>query len=138
MINEIKHYSSKDKIEILGHIFNGLEDIENAVEIETRLSNSIGERYIRKVDPQRPIPGIHILKVYQPYPCFDSSDLMYENRRYCNYFFSREGFSNEMINHIAGSKWWNNYCLIHKDMDMAMKPAIYFGGSSWNDLIVAI
>lgn len=136
MNKEIKRFSSKDKIEILGHVFNGLEDIEKATEVETRLSNSIGERYIRKRNPEILIPGLHILKIYEPYPCFDSSDFIYENRRYCNYFFSKEPFTNEMINYIADSGWSDNYCLIKKDMDEKITPAVYFGGSSWNDLIV--
>lgn len=135
---EIKHYSTNDKIEILGHVFNGLEDIDNSVEVETRLSNSIGERYICQITPKTPVPGIHVLKIYQPYPCFDSSDFMYENRRYCNYFFSKEKFTEEIINTIADSYWFDNYCLVHQDMDEKFTPAVYYGGSSWNDLIVAL
>lgn len=133
---ELKHYSSKDNIEILGHIFNGLEDIEASVEVMTRISNSIGDRYIQRITPVKNLKGLHILKLYEPYPCFDSSDWLYENRKYCNYFFSTEPFTDETINRFADTNWTDNYCLIHEGMDEKMIPSIYYGGSSWNDLIV--
>ena len=133
---EIKHYSTGDKIDILGHTFNGLEDIEKATECETRISNSIGERYIRQLTPEKPVAGLHVLKLYQPYPCFDSSDMLYENRRFCNYFFSKEPFTESIINKIADSPWVDNYCLVNENMDKTFTPAIYYGGSSWNDLLV--
>lgn len=135
---EIKHYSLNDKIEILGYIFNGIEDIEKAVEYETRISNSIGERYIQHLTPENSYNQIHILKLYQPYPKFDESDMLYENRRFCNYFFSHKPFTQERINKIADIQWTNNYCLIHKDMDEDLLPALYWGGSTWDDLIVAL
>ena len=134
---KIKHYSTNDQIEILGHIFNGLEEIENAVEIETRVSNAIGERYIRQIHPENVIPGIHILKLYEPYPCFDSSDFMYENRRYCNYFFSKNPFTTDDITRIANTRWHNNYCLVNENMNKEFLPASYYGGTTGDDLIVA-
>ena len=134
---ELQRFDPKAIIEISGHAFHGIDDIEKAVEVETRVSNSIGPRYINRIDPEKPVAGIHVLKVFQPYPCFDASDLMYENRRYCNYFFSKEPFSDERINCIADSKWRNNYCLLSGDMDENLTPAIYYGGSSWDDVIAA-
>ena len=134
---KIKHYSTNDRIEILGHIFNGLEEIENAVEIETRVSNAIGERYIRQIHPENVIPGIHILKLYEPYPCFDSSDFMYENRRYCNYFFSKKPFTTDDITRIANTRWHSNYCLVNENMNKEFLPASYYGGTTGDDLIVA-
>ena len=134
---EIKHYSSKEQIEILGHIFRGLEEIENSVEIETRVTNVIGKRNIRQISSEDIIPGIHILKLYEPYPCFDSSDFLYENRRYCNYFFSKNLFTLDDINRIANTRWHNNYCLVNEDLNEEFLPAIYYGGTTGDDLIVA-
>lgn len=90
------------KIEILGHVFTGIEEISKAVEVKGRVTPDFrGERDLEEIIPEKPIEGLHILELYQPYPCFDSYDSLYENRRYRNFFFSTTPFSMERINEIA-------------------------------------
>lgn len=134
---KIKEIKKEDTFEIAGHSFNGLEDLEKAVEVETKITNSIGERYIRELNPEKPIKGLHVLRLYEPYPCFDSSDRLYENRRYQNYFFSEKPFSEEEINRLAELPCQINYCMVNEELDSNELPAIYFGGSSYHKLKIA-
>lgn len=57
------------KVKILNHILNGLDDIKKAVESYCRIG-----RDSWNTDPKSPIEGIHVVCVYEPYPCFDSED----------------------------------------------------------------
>ncbi|MCH5319355.1 MAG: hypothetical protein J1E38_06560 [Paramuribaculum sp.] len=134
----IKELGQDAKIEILGHTFDGLQDIESAVEITARVRpDFFGDRRIERnvigIDPE----GIHVLDLYMPYPCFDSSDFLYENRKYHNYFFSKEPFTDKDIERIAGAPMKMNYCLVHEEMDENLLPAVYFCGDSYCKLIVA-
>lgn len=67
------------KIEILGHVFTGIEEIRKAVEVRGRVTPDFREeRDLVEEIPEKPIEDLHILELYQPYPCFDSLDLLYE------------------------------------------------------------
>lgn len=126
------------KIEILNHVFKGIEEISKAVEVRGRVTPDFrGERDFTEVRPETPVEGLHILELYQPYPCFDSSDSLYENRMYSNFFFSTTPFSEERINEIINLKKTTNYRMVNEDMDMDFLPAIYFQGDSRYNLIVA-
>ena len=125
-------------VEILGHIFYGIEDIDKAVEVSARVSCSIGDRYIQREPAEKPVEGLHVLKLYEPYPCFDSSDYLYENRRYCNYFFSDKPFTDDDINRLASLPAQMNYCMVTPDLNSSVLPAVYFGGSSYNPILVAV
>ena len=126
------------KIEILNHVFNGIEDISKAVEIRGKvMPDSLGERDLCQVTPEKPVEGLHILKLYQPYPCFDSYDSLYETRKYSNFFFSNTPFSEERINEIVNTEKATNYRLVNEKMSPDFLPAVYFQGDSYYNLIVA-
>ena len=126
------------KIEILGHVFTGIEEISKAVEVRGKMTPDFrGERDLVECIPEKPIEDLHILELYQPYPCFDSYDSLYENRRFSNFFFSNIPFSDERINEIVNLKKTTNYCMVNEDMNVDFLPAVYFQGDSRYNLIVA-
>lgn len=134
---EIQELPNDSQIEILGHIFQGIDDIDKAVDVSTYITCSIGNRYIHREPAEKPVDGLHVLKLYEPYPCFDSSDYLYENRKFRNYFFSTRPFTDEMVNRLASLPAQMDYCMVTSDMDTSVLPAVYFRGSSYDSILIA-
>lgn len=76
--------SISDTVEILGHTVAGFNAILKAVEYATspgstmingrRKEMIVSKPYVSTREPALRIHGLHILEVYERYPCFDSSD----------------------------------------------------------------
>lgn len=130
--------SLSDAIEILGHKVDGYDAIRNAIEYASSpgltMINGKGEEilidkpYITKRNPTLRIPGLHILEVYERYPCFDSSDYAYEDRYFSNYFFSAKPFTRERITRIACMKRSGNLEFISDEMAEWALPSAYYKG----------
>ncbi|MDE6581635.1 MAG: hypothetical protein K2K47_03810 [Duncaniella sp.] len=94
-------------------------------------------RYSLKTDHKQ-ISGIHIAEIYAPYPCFDSYDSIYENRKYRNYFFSREPFTVIRLKEIFEScRMEMNFRLINDDMPASATPALYYEGDG-DEMVLAM
>lgn len=120
--------SIHDDVEIMGHLFHGLKEIESAVELSGSIS---GIRYdvSNRRNPEVVVPGIHIAEVWESYPCFDSEDRMYENRRYQNYFFSNVPFTVSTLRKILSRcRSGCNYQYVNSDMPVEFAPAVYYVG----------
>lgn len=127
-----------DKIKILGHEFSGLQEIKEAIEMEVRIGPITGKfDSIYKTEPKRPIEGLHVMHLYEPYPRFDSSDFEFENRIYSNFFFSRFPFDEEIIEKLKKIRAWDNYKMIVEDMDENTLPMVYYRGTSGDKVIIA-
>lgn len=57
----------------------------------------VNKPYITSYAPGNRIIGLHVLEIYERYPCFDASDYAYEDRYYRNFFFSEKSFTKEEI-----------------------------------------
>jgi len=108
-------------ITIFEHTFNDLSDIRDHVEV----MSSIGHKdaggiwdkpYISSLSPEKNVQGIHVLEIYERYPCFDSSDYAYEDRFFRNFFFSIEPFSQKEVSHLALLKYSGNCEIIPEDI----------------------
>lgn len=97
-------------VSILGHTFENLQAVRKAVEISSTIGHAdkCGKRldiwdkpYISSRTPAMPVQGVHVLEIYERYPCFDSSDYACEDRYFTNYFFSTEPFTNAMVTSLA-------------------------------------
>lgn len=55
----IREVSKTSKVEILGHVFNGLSDIKKAVETYCRV-----ERYSWNTEPKSLVNGLHVICIY--------------------------------------------------------------------------
>lgn len=130
--------SINDTINILGHNIEGLEAIRNAVDFssspgETTINGKgkeimVFKPYISSQAPKVRIPGLHVLEIYERYPCFDSSDYAYEDRYYRNFFFSDKSFTNEEITRLACMKRRGNLEFISDMMPDWALPAVYYVG----------
>lgn len=99
-----------EPITILGHTFQGLKEIRDAVEATSSVGHGkmkgnrfVGwyEPYISTIAPKNRIQNVHVLEILQRYPCFDSSDYAYEDRYFTNYFFSEQPFTKDVIFKLA-------------------------------------
>ncbi|MDE5886236.1 MAG: hypothetical protein K2H46_01480 [Muribaculaceae bacterium] len=119
----IQEISIISKVEILGHQFNGLLDIKKAVEKYCRIKRDSWD-----VEPKSPVEGIHVICVYEPYPCFDSYDYANEDRDYRNYFFSTEPFTKQQIDYLSKLPTSSNAQILNVLMPEWTLPAIYYPG----------
>ena len=119
----IKEVGKNSKIEILGHVFNGLADIKRAVETYCRI-----DRDSWNTEPKSPADGIHVICVYEPYPCFDSEDYANEDRDYSNYFFSTRPFTKQQIDRLSKLPGRCNAQIVCDTMPEWSAPAVYYRG----------
>lgn len=127
----IREVSKVAKVEFLGHIFNGLDDIKKSVESYCRIG---GDSW--STDPKSPIEGIHVVCVYEPYPCFDSEDYANEDRDYSNYFFSTKPFTKQQITLLSKLPGRCNAQLVCEELPEWTLPAVYYRGDG-DKMIVA-
>ncbi|MDE6575689.1 MAG: hypothetical protein K2L84_10225 [Muribaculaceae bacterium] len=130
---------SVDKsFEVLGHCFKNLQEVRDAVSIVCRsLTDWNGKRYIRHQQPLKPIPGLCVALIYEPYPCFDASDYAYENRKYWNFFFSNSPITDEMMNRLAEMPCQSDFQYVYQDMEEFALPALYWRGDSADNMLLA-
>lgn len=128
----IREFPKTAKIEILGHTFNGLSEIKQAVEFYSRT----GRNNRWKTDPRKPVDGVHVIQVYEPYPCFDSDDYACEDRDFCNFFFSKKPFSESDAIRLDQLPHHCNAQMVHENMPEWAVPAVYYGGDC-DTIIVA-
>ncbi len=127
----IKEIGKNSKIEIFGHVFYGLSDIKRAVETYCRI-----ERDSWDTEPKSPVDGIHVICVYEPYPCFDSEDYANEDRDYSNYFFSTRPFTKQQIDRLSKLTGRCNAQIVCDTMPEWAAPAVYYNGDG-DKMIVA-
>lgn len=128
MISEVPKTS---KVEILGYVFNGLDSIKKAVECYWRIGHGP-----LSTDPKCPVDGVHVVCIYEPYPCFDAEDYANENREYCNYFFSNQPFTRQKIARLSRLPGRCNAQMVSASMPEWAVPAVYYRGEG-NTMIVA-
>lgn len=119
----IREVSKTSEVEILGHVFNGLTDIKRAVESYCRIG-----RESWGTEPKYPAAWIHVVCVYEPYPCFDSKDYANEDRDFSNYFFSAEPFTKRQIEQLSKLPGRCNAQMVNETMPEWTILAIYYRG----------
>jgi hypothetical protein len=135
----LRECSIRDKVEILGHVFHGLKEIESAVEISASpfLGDEINTELVDETTPDTPIQGVHVAEVWQSYPCFDFEDRMNEHRTYQNYFFSTKPFTPERLSEIYQKcNEQSDFALVNEDMPADLAPAVYYVGD-YGKMVVA-
>ncbi|MDE6484456.1 MAG: hypothetical protein K2L14_03560 [Duncaniella sp.] len=130
--------SIHDKVKIMGHRFNGLKDIKAAVELSSSDKDMNWFLRAHANKDYTKLKDIHVAEIWASYPCFDSSDSLYENRTYQNYFFSREPFTEKRLREIFEScRIEMNFRLINDDMPAWAAPALYYEGDG-DEMVLAI
>lgn len=125
---KIEFLPTDSKITIFGHTFNGLDEIREAIEAHTRRGEMFFPGAILRVNPRKPVDGIHVLRVYEPYPCFDESDYEYEDRVQSDYFFSTKPFTRKSIMAISHLRAAHKIEFTEDGMPEEALPAIYYCG----------
>lgn len=112
----MRAYKYNDTIEVLGASFNGVKEM-----IE----------YARKKDPK---DGVYVGEDSQSYPCFDSSDYLYENRRYTNLVFATTRQELELkLKRLSGMRvLGSNY----RKLTGALHPMLYWEGDRFFDVLL--
>jgi hypothetical protein len=127
----LRECSIHDEVKILGHKFHGLEEIKSAVELSAASYGGaeIKTDFVTLNKPKAPIPGIHVIEIWEPYPCFDAEDRLNENRTYQNYFLSKKQVTPEQLSEIYKRCHEQfNFSLINKNMPAEFTPAVYYVG----------
>lgn len=118
----IRQCSIYDDIKFLGHVFHGLEDIHEHIEMWGFASGNT----MKNVPKKR--CKVHVGAMRVGYPCFDADDYAYEDRSYWNYVFRDHPISEEDMARLSSLPYKSNHCRVHEDMPSDMLPIIYYIG----------
>ena len=115
----VRRYKINDDFKVFskaGYVFHGLKHVKDMTRYimlkDGDAHESLGYRLSQR--PDTAIAKVKIICDYEPYPVFDAEDAMYENRRFCNYFFvaDNQPLSNEQAKWIRNLKVGVNFCKI--------------------------
>ena len=121
-IQEVSIYAD---IEILGHVFHGLKDIQEHVEMSLYRSFSRGPANVQ--EPKAKCK-VHVGEMWKPYPCFDASDYAYEHRTYQNYIFRTRPIKQDDMKKLSELPFGCNDCRVSEDVASEMLPMVYYEG----------
>jgi len=123
-MNNIQKLSIKEDVEILGHVFHGLQDIKDHVEMSL-YDSSHG---VAKAREPKSKCEVHVGEVWASYPCFDSEDFMYEDRTYQNYIFRSRPITQDDMQQLSALPSKCNYCRVSENIPPEMLPMVYYVG----------
>ena len=123
-----------DDIEILGHVFHGLKDIQEHVEMSLYKSYSRGQANVREA---KACYNVHVGEMWMPYPCFDAEDYANEDRTYQNYILRERPITQDDMKSLSELPSKGNECRISECMPAEMLPLVYYVGDG-TTMIVAI
>ena len=132
--DRIKRYAITDDVEILGHVFHGLQDIKAHVEMALYRDYSRGKADIR--EPKLKC-DVHVGEMWMPYPCFDFEDFMNESRTYQNYIFRPHPITQDDMRRLSELPSKGNECRISENMPSDMMPMVYYVGDG-ETMLVAV
>ena len=108
---DIQLRSIHDDFTLLGHTFHGLEDMES---------------YMRPQEGEK--QDVFVNRVIESYPCFDSSDYLYENRFFRNYIVRKHPIGEEEEERLEKLPSWDNYNKVTEQIPDDMLPVVYYKG----------
>lgn len=137
---DIQCYELTDSFILLGEKFNGLESIQNIVNASesNRNNNCLDAKWNKynKMDERERYPdnrknrqsSLYAAELWEKYPCFDSSDSLYENRYYRCYYIRNHKINEEFFKFSRKENLLN---IIREDIDdLSNLPIIYYDGES--------
>lgn len=133
---DIQVYSIEEDVEILGHIFHGLDDIKAYVEM-TLYENDRSKESARHGSPEK-CGDVHVGEVRMSYPCFDSSDYDCENRSYQNYIVRKETISADELWKVKILPTSGNFKKINEQMPLDVLPMVYYSGEGGAMLVATL
>lgn len=122
--------------EVMGHWFKNLDDVKDNVDICYNTRRWVD--YPHRIELTNPLKDIHILELYEMYPCFDSYDYANETRFYRNFFFSREPFTDEDVDELSKISQKPGVCLVSEETPKWALPALYYKGEGSRMLLAIL
>lgn len=123
---DIQCYNINDTITVLGHKFNGLEDVKAHRNACGRYDYS--KIYFSECTPKKNIPDVYVCEFYQAYPTFDESDRACENRTFQNYMFTSESIDEDKLKRIFDMGYGSNCRMVREGVPAEMLPLLYYEG----------
>lgn len=112
----MKRLKNNETIEVLGASFNGVKDmIEHA----------------RKKTPK---DGVYVGEDSKLYPCFDSSDYLYENRHFTNLVFAKS--QDELDKKLGILNQMSQLSCNYNKLTIELHPMAYWEGDTCNDVLL--
>ncbi len=131
---DIQCCNINDKIAVLGHEFDGLQDVRKHRTISGR--DSLFSFSCHKLDGVEGYPDVHIGEIYDNYPMFDSSDYG-DDRTYQNYIFKSEVITEDDLKSVYTEvSQEGNFCMAHERIPLEHLPILYYNGSGGYMLLV--
>ena len=130
---EICTFDISDDVMILGHMFHGLDDIKQHVEMSLYKDWSRGEARAQEPEKSCKVP---VGEMWMPYPCFDWEDSMNENRTYQNFVLRSRPITQDDMRQLSKLPSHGNELRISNDIPEDMLPMVYYCGEG-NEMIVA-
>lgn len=137
---DIQCYELTDSFVLFGEKFNGLESIRNIVNTSAvnEDNNSLDNKWdkYRRMDERERYPdnrknkksSLYAAELWEHYPCFDSSDYLYENRRFWCYYVRNHKINEEFFKFSRKVRFSD---IINEDIDdLSNLPIIYYDGDS--------
>lgn len=125
--------SIHDDVEILGLVFHGLQDISAHVE----MSQAVGSSCKPSVREPKKTGRVHVGELWMSYPCFDSSDYLYENRTYQNYILRERPITFEDMERLRKLPSGMNAQRLSPSVPEDMLPMVYYVGDG-DTMIVGV
>lgn len=125
--------SIHDDVEILGHVFHGLKDIQAYVEM-TKYDGGVSDSYAREPEKKG---TVHVGELWMRYPCFDSSDFLYENRSYQNFILRDRPITSSDMKRLEKLPTHMNAKRLDASVPEEMLPMVYYVGEG-NTMLVAV
>jgi hypothetical protein len=125
--------SIHDDVEILGQVFHGLQDICAQVE----MSQAVGSSCKPSVREPKKTGRVHVGELWMSYPCFDSSDYLYENRTYQNYILRERPITFEDMERLRKLPSGMNAQRLSPSVPEDMLPMVYYVGDG-DTMIVGV
>ena len=127
--------SIDDDVEMLGHVFHGLDDIKRHVEMSLYKNYAHG-----KADEREPEERceVHVGEMWMPYPCFDFEDSLYEDRTYQNYILRRRPITQGDMKRLSALPSKGNELRITEELPIDMLPMVYYVGDGDTMLVAVI
>lgn len=123
---DIQCYNIEDKITILGHTFNGLNDIQKHIEYYGS-KRDYENMFCWDSSSAEPYDDIHIGQLDADYPSFDSSDSC-DHRSYKNYIFSQKPITKSDMLEAFSVPHGINFSLVHENIPEEKLPLLYYVG----------
>ena len=124
---DIQCYGIDDSFDVLGHTFQGLQEIRERVEMFSFQGYS-GFRIFTPEETVGSPDGLHIGMMFQSYPQFDSYDAG-DNRSYDNYIIRKKEITKSDMEKLSEVPSLYNDMRIHERIPASMLPILYYGGS---------